>query len=196
MEVIFATNNRNKVTEVQSLLPPDIRLITLAEAGVEIELPEPHDTLEENARSKIESILLHTGRAAGFSEDSGLFIPALLGRPGVHSAHYAGPQRSDPDNIQRVLEEMRDRSDRAAFFQTTICFIQNGAVHFFTGTCPGSIEFTPRGNEGFGYDPIFRPDGASVTFGEMSLEEKNKFSHRKKAVRQLVDFLGGSKKID
>ncbi len=196
MEVIFATNNRNKVKEVQSLLPDNIRLITLADAGVNIDLPEPYETLEENARSKIQAILNHTGRSIGFSEDSGLFIEALNGRPGVHSAHYAGAQRIDADNIQRVLNEMKDQANRSAFFQTTICLIRNGQEYFFTGTCPGSIEQSPSGQGGFGYDPIFRPTGAPRTFGEMNLEEKNRYSHRKKAVRQLVDFFGGTTKKD
>ncbi len=194
MEVIFATNNRNKIKEVQSLLPDNIRLITLAEAGVDFELPEPFETLEENARSKIQAILKHTGRGIGFSEDSGLFIEALDGRPGVHSAHYAGPQRSDADNMQQVLEEMNKKSNRSAFFQTTICLIKDGQEFLFTGTCPGSIEYNPLGQNGFGYDPIFRPTGANCTFGEMSLEEKNQFSHRKKAVQQLINYFGGHKK--
>ena len=189
MELIFATNNRNKVNEVQSLLPETLQIITLAEAGIEVDIPEPFETLEENAHTKIETILRLSGKATGFSEDSGLFIAALNGRPGVHSAHYAGPQRSDADNIQRVLSELMELDDRSAYFQTTICLIYNSEIHFFTGKCPGWIETEPKGNGGFGYDPIFRPNGSSFTFGEMNLAEKNQFSHRKKAVGQLIDFL-------
>lgn len=194
MELIFATNNRNKVEEVQSLLPSTLHLITLSDAGIEVDIPEPYETLEENARTKIETILGLSGKAAGFSEDSGLFIAALNGRPGVHSAYYAGSQRRDADNIQKVLAELREHSDRSAFFQTTICLIWNGETHFFTGTCPGAIELDPKGNGGFGYDPIFTPNGSTSTFGEMNMDEKNQFSHRKKAVRQLVEFLQTAEK--
>ena len=194
MELIFATNNKNKVKEVQSLLPETLQLITLSEAGIDVEIPEPFETLEENAHTKIETILRLSYRTNGFSEDSGLFIPALQARPGVHSAHYAGPQRSDADNIQMVLSEMRKQANRSAYFQTTICLIWNGETHFFTGTCPGTIEMAPRGSGGFGYDPIFRPDGSSTTFGEMDLVEKNRFSHRKKAVHQLIEFLREAEK--
>lgn len=194
MELIFATNNRNKVREVQSLLPPTLQLITLSEAGIEVDIPEPYETLEENARTKIETILRLSGKENGFSEDSGLFISALHGRPGVHSAHYAGPQRSDADNIQQVLSELQNQTDRSAFFQTTICLIWNGETHFFTGTCPGAVELEPKGNGGFGYDPIFTPVGSTSTFGEMDMDEKNQFSHRKKAVRQLVQFLQTAEK--
>lgn len=189
MELIFATNNRNKVQEVQSLLPDSLHLITLAEAGLDIDIPEPFETLQENASIKIETILRISQKNAGFSEDSGLFIAALNGRPGVHSAHYAGPQRRDADNIQRVLSELQGVADRSAFFQTTICLIWEGKSYFFTGTCPGVIEESPQGDGGFGYDPIFRPAGANCTFGAMSLMEKNEYSHRKKAVGQLIAFL-------
>jgi XTP/dITP diphosphohydrolase len=189
MELIFATNNRNKVQEVQSLLPHSLHLITLAEAGIDIDIPEPFETLQENASIKIETILRISQKNAGFSEDSGLFIPALDGRPGVHSAHYAGPQRRDADNIQRVLAELQGVTDRSAYFQTTICLIWEGKSYFFTGTCPGTITESPKGDGGFGYDPIFCPSGAPCTFGEMSLTEKNEYSHRKKAVAQLIAFL-------
>ena len=189
MELIFATNNKNKVKEVQSLLPETLQLITLSEAGIDAEIPEPFETLEENAHTKIETILRLSYRTNGFSEDSGLFIPALQARPGVHSAHYAGPQRSDADNIQMVLSEMRNQANRSAYFQTTICLIWNGETHFFTGTCPGTIEMAPRGSGGFGYDPIFIPEGFTKTNAELSLEEKNAISHRKKALDELVRYL-------
>lgn len=195
MDLIFATNNRHKVQEVQSLLPQTLHLITLADAGIQFDMPEPFETLEENAKTKIETILQICGRSAGFSEDSGLFIASLQGRPGVNSAHYAGPQRSDADNQQRVLTELKDVQDRSAYFQTTICLIWQGQPFFFTGTCSGSIEQAPRGTSGFGYDPIFCPEGATHTFGEMELAEKNKYSHRQKAVRQLVDFLHQAEKF-
>ncbi len=194
MEVLFATNNQNKLKELQSLVPAGIKLITLSEAGLEEELPEPFESLEENARSKISHALIRTGMSAGFSEDSGLFIQSLDGRPGVHSAHYAGPQRNDSENIQRVLEELINEQNRSAFFQTTICLIWEGEEHFFTGICEGNITHVPVGSGGFGYDPIFVPTGADRSFGQMDLAEKNQYSHRKKAVLQMIDFFHQWKK--
>jgi XTP/dITP diphosphohydrolase len=194
MEVLFATNNRHKIEEMQSLLPTDIRLITLKEAGIVEDIPEPFETLEDNARAKIQYILDRCNVSAGFSEDSGLFIPALQGRPGVHSAHYAGPHRSDKDNIQKVLTEMKGIPVRAAYFQTTICLIWDNKEYMFTGICPGQITSQPCGDQGFGYDPIFIPQGSNITFSEMTLSEKNQVSHRKKAVLQLIDFLHPAKK--
>jgi XTP/dITP diphosphohydrolase len=194
MEVLFATNNQHKAEEIQSLLPADIHLITLKEAGIVEDIPEPFETLEDNARAKIRYILDRCSVSAGFSEDSGLFISALQGRPGVHSAHYAGPHRSDKDNIQKVLTEMKTTPDRDAFFQTTICLIWDNKEYMFTGICPGQITSKPSGDQGFGYDPIFIPQGKAITFAEMNLSEKNQVSHRKKAVLQLIDFLYQAKK--
>lgn len=189
MQILFATNNAHKVREVQSLMPTDLRILTLSEAGCLGEIPEPFETLEQNARAKILFALHKTGIKNGFSEDSGLFINVLGGNPGVHSAHYAGPQRNDADNIQRVLTELQSVNDRSAFFQTTICLIWDGQEIFFQGICPGTLISEPKGNKGFGYDPIFIPDGADKTFAQMELPEKNQFSHRQKAMQQLIDFL-------
>jgi XTP/dITP diphosphohydrolase len=195
MQILFATNNRNKRQEVQSLLPANMQLLTLGDAGVTAELPEPYESLEENARSKIRFALQRSGLSAGFSEDSGLFIEALGGKPGVHSAHYAGPQRVDADNIQRVLLELEGLIDRTAYFQTTICLIWMGKEYFFHGICPGSITQSTVGHQGFGYDPIFQPAGSDRTFGEMELIEKNGYSHRQKAMQQMIQFLHQTKKL-
>lgn len=194
MEVLFATNNRNKIKEIQSLLPEGIRLIPLSEVGFAGDIPEPYETLEENARTKIEYVLRSSGRSVGFSEDSGLFIRALQGRPGVHSAHYAGPDRNDRQNMNKVLQELEEETNREAFFQTTICLAWENDFHFFTGTCPGRILHSPRGEQGFGYDPIFQPMGSDRSFAEMELREKNQFSHRQKAVQQMIDFFHQAKK--
>lgn len=189
MEILFATNNSHKVREIQSLLPADLRILTLREAGLQEEIPEPFETLEQNAQAKIRYALEHTGIRMGFSEDSGLFVSALDGRPGVHSAHYAGPQRNDADNIQRVLKELEGNSDRAAFFQTTICLYWENQELFFTGICRGTLLATPQGEQGFGYDPIFQPEGADKSFAQMDLTEKNQYSHRQKAVQRLIEHL-------
>ncbi len=189
MEILFATNNSHKVREIQSLLPADLRILTLREAGLQEEIPEPFETLEQNAQAKIRYALEHTGIRMGFSEDSGLFVSALGGRPGVHSAHYAGPQRNDADNIQRVLKELEGNSDRAAFFQTTICLHWENQEFFFTGICRGTLLATPQGEQGFGYDPIFQPEGADKSFAQMDLTEKNQYSHRQKAVQRLIEHL-------
>ena len=189
MEILFATNNSHKVREIQSLLPADLRILTLREAGLQEEIPEPFETLEQNAQAKIRYALEHTGIRMGFSEDSGLFVSALGGRPGVHSAHYAGPQRNDADNIQRVLKELEGNSDRAAFFQTTICLHWENQELFFTGICRGTLLATPQGEQGFGYDPIFQPEGADKSFAQMDLTEKNQYSHRQKAVQRLIEHL-------
>ncbi|MBM3432686.1 MAG: RdgB/HAM1 family non-canonical purine NTP pyrophosphatase [Bacteroidetes bacterium] len=189
MDMLFATNNAHKVREIQSLLPDDLRILTLVEAGLQEEIPEPFETLERNAQAKIQYALQRTGIQAGFSEDSGLFVTALEGRPGVHSAHYAGNHRNDADNIERVLQEMVGATDRKAYFQTIICLVWAGQEKFFSGVCEGTLLTAPQGNGGFGYDPIFQPDGADKTFAELSLTDKNRFSHRKKAVQQLIDFL-------
>lgn len=189
MEILFATNNSHKVREIQSLLPADLRILTLREAGLQEEIPEPFETLEQNAQAKIRYALEHTGIRMGFSEDSGLFVSALDGRPGVHSAHYAGPQRNDADNIQRVLKELEGNSDRAAFFQTTICLHWENQELFFTGICRGTLLATPQGKQGFGYDPIFQPEGADKSFAQMDLTEKNQYSHRQKAVQRLIEHL-------
>jgi XTP/dITP diphosphohydrolase len=188
MQLIFATNNNNKVREVQALVPEGIRLVTLAQVNINDEIPEPFFTLEENAAEKAKTIYKLTN-ADCFSEDTGLEINALNGEPGVKSARYAGEDRSSQKNIQKVLQKMDGIKDRSAQFRTVICLILKGKEFFFEGVCKGKIITEPSGEEGFGYDPVFVPEGADRTFAQMSLDEKNKYSHRAKALSALVTFL-------
>ncbi|MBC6490061.1 RdgB/HAM1 family non-canonical purine NTP pyrophosphatase [Flavihumibacter stibioxidans] len=188
MELIFATNNPNKVKEIQHILPAGIKVVSLKEGGINIDIPEPHDTLQANASEKSSVIHRLTGKDC-FSEDTGLEVTALNGAPGVKSARYAGENASNEQNIGKLLEEMNTLSDRRARFRTVISLILAGREYFFEGICNGTISREPAGTNGFGYDPVFIPDGSQRTFGEMSLEEKKAFSHRRKATDQLVDFL-------
>lgn len=186
--LILATNNQNKVDEIRAVLGKRFDIITLKEAGINIDIPEPHDTLEANASEKSKIIFTITHKDC-FSEDTGLEVEALNGEPGVKSARYAGENRSFEANIEKLLNNLRPKSNKAARFRTVISLILNGTEYFFEGICPGKIISAKRGTNGFGYDPVFIPDGSNKTFAEMEMEEKNKFSHRKKAVQQLIDFL-------
>lgn len=186
--MIFATNNANKVKEVQAVLPAALQVKTLKEAGIDIDIPEPHDTLEANALEKARVIHQMTGKDC-FSEDTGLEVEALNGEPGVRSARYAGEVKSDAANMNLLLHNLEGSDNRQARFRTVIALILKGREHLFEGICEGRIIAAPKGSEGFGYDPIFVPDGSESTFAEMGMDEKNKFSHRKKAVAQLVTFL-------
>lgn len=188
MELIFATNNEHKVEEVRSALGHAFSLKTMKEAGLDIDIPEPHETLEENAFEKVRTVVRLTGRCA-FAEDTGLEVRALNGAPGVRSARYAGDDRSPDANIRRLLYELEDRDDRGARFRTVMALVIDGKEYSFEGVCPGRITLKPGGSKGFGYDPVFIPDGADITFAEMTLEEKNKYSHRKKALYKLIEFL-------
>ncbi len=187
--LIFATNNRNKVAEIQSLVGPNFTIIPLKEAGIEIDIPEPHDQLEDNAKEKALTIFNMTNQNC-FSEDTGLEIVALGGAPGVKSARYAGENSNAQSNIDLVLSNMTGVENRTAQFRTVICLIWENQTYYFEGICKGQILSNMQGENGFGYDPIFVPDGASKSFANMTMEEKNTFSHRKKAVTQLFDFLG------
>ena len=186
--IIFATNNEHKIKEIQSLVGNDFTIITLEQAGIDIDIPEPHDTLQENAYEKAITIENITKQNC-FSEDTGLEIEALNGEPGVKSARYAGGDRNFQANIDKVLEKLNGITNRKAQFRTVICLLWNKEVFYFEGICKGRIAETMHGGEGFGYDPIFIPEGASKSFAEMTMEEKNKFSHRQKAVTQLFRFL-------
>ena len=187
--LIFATNNRNKVAEIQSLVGANFTIIPLKEAGIEIEIPEPHDQLEANAHEKAVTIFNLTHQNC-FSEDTGLEIVALNGAPGVKSARYAGENSNAQANIDLVLSKMAGIENRTAQFRTVICLIWENQTYYFEGVCKGQILSNMQGENGFGYDPIFVPDGASKSFANMTMEEKNQFSHRKKAVTQLFEFLG------
>lgn len=186
--LIFATNNINKVEEIRSILGSAFHIITLKEAGIDIDIPEPHDTLEANATEKSATILQMTQQDC-FSEDTGLEVEALQGAPGVKSARYAGEGRSFEANVQLLLANLADQTNRTARFRTVISLQWKGQEWQFEGICNGSILKAPKGSGGFGYDPIFVPDGSNKSFGEMNMEEKAHFSHRKKAMAQLIQFL-------
>lgn len=186
--LIFATHNKNKVLEIRSLLPAGIAVISLEEAGFHDDIPEPHDTLQDNAREKSLTIFRLTGKDC-FSEDTGLEVDALHGEPGVLSARYAGPQKLAKDNVEKLLHNMEGEPVRSARFRTVVSLYLDGMEHQFDGVCKGHITHTPTGKEGFGYDPVFVPQGAEKTFAEMDLTEKNQYSHRAKAVNQLIKFL-------
>ena len=186
--LIFATNNRNKVAEIQSLVGNKYAIIPLKEAGIDIDIPEPHDQLEANALEKAMTIFNMTSQNC-FSEDTGLEIEGLGGAPGVKSARNAGDNSNSQANIDLVLSRMTGIENRSAQFRTVICLIWKDQTYYFEGICKGQILSHMQGENGFGYDPIFVPDGASKSFANMTMEEKNKYSHRKKAVTQLFDFL-------
>ena len=186
--LIFATNNRNKVAEIQSLVGANFTIIPLKEAGIEIDIPEPHDQLEANAHEKAVTIFNLTQQNC-FSEDTGLEIVALNGAPGVKSARYAGENSNAQANIDLVLSKMAGIENRTAQFRTVICLFWENQTYYFEGVCKGQILSNMQGENGFGYDPIFVPDGATKSFANMTMDEKNTFSHRKKAVKQLFDFL-------
>jgi len=186
--LVFATNNQNKVTEIRMVLTDRFEITTLKEAGIDIDIPEPHDTLEANATEKSTTIHQLTQKNC-FSEDTGLEVFALGGAPGVKSARYAGEGRNFQDNINLLLENLTGIENRNAQFRTVISLIWQNKEYLFEGICEGVIIQSEKGFEGFGYDPIFIPNGASKTFAEMSMTEKNSFSHRKKAMKKLIDFL-------
>ena len=186
--LIFATNNEHKVSEIQSLLPKDINVITLQQAGINIDIPEPYDTLQENANTKAKTIFEITKQNC-FSEDTGLEIDALNGAPGVHSARYGGADRNFSANIEKVLTNLKNTENRSAQFRTVICLIWEQKEYYFEGVCRGHIAEQNSGTAGFGYDPIFIPEGATKSFAEMTMDEKNIYSHRQKAVTQLFIFL-------
>jgi XTP/dITP diphosphohydrolase len=188
LKLIFATNNQHKVDEIRSVLPASLEIITLKEAGIDIDIPEPFDTLEENARHKSKTIYEMTGTDC-FSEDTGLEVPALNGEPGVKSARYAGADRSFDANIDKLLSNLAGQTDRRASFRTVVSLLIDGKETVFEGICAGKIIQERRGDHGFGYDPVFIPDGSEKTFAEMNMNEKNKFSHRSKATEKLVAFL-------
>lgn len=186
--IIFATNNENKVTEVRSILKDEFKILSLKEAGIDIDIPEPFKTLEENAFEKAR-VISHIMNKDCFAEDTGLEVEALNGEPGVKSARYAGESRDFEKNIDKLLTNLKDKENRKARFRTVVCLIEEGKEKIFEGTCKGTIIAGRRGNSGFGYDPVFVPDGSFKTFAEMSMEEKNTFSHRKKAIEKLAEYL-------
>ena len=186
--LIFATNNQHKVKEIRSVLNDRFNIITLQEAGIDIDIPEPHDTIEANASEKSKVIFNLTHQNC-FSEDTGLEVKSLNGEPGVKSARYAVDEKDFQKNIDKLLLNLKEKENRTARFKTVISLILNNQEYLFEGICKGKIIDIQKGNKGFGYDPVFVPDGSDKTFAEMSMEEKNIFSHRRKATDQLISFL-------
>ena len=186
--IIFATNNKNKVDEIRSVLKNSFQINSLSEAGINIDIPEPFETLEENAREKSKTIYNLTGKDC-FSEDTGLEVTTLNNEPGVKSARYAGNDNDFRKNIEKLLLNLKGKENRKAQFRTVISLMLQGKEYQFEGICKGEITLKEKGSGGFGYDAVFIPEGSAKTFAEMTMEEKNKFSHRKKAAAKFVQFL-------
>lgn len=188
MKLVFATHNPNKLEEVRALLPKSIELLGLHDLDFHDEIDETANTIEGNAKIKSDYIA-RKFEVNCFSDDTGLEVFALDGAPGVYSARFAGEQKNAQDNMNKLLSELKHYTNRSAQFKTVIALNLNGQQHLFTGIVRGLIIDEKRGTHGFGYDPIFVPEGCDCTFAQMSLEEKATMSHRGKAVQQLVDFL-------
>lgn len=188
MKLVFATNNAHKLEEISQLLEGKQEIISLNAIGCHDDIPEDHDTLEGNALQKARYVKTHYGYDC-FADDTGLEIAALDNRPGVYSARYAGPAKDSSANMQKVLHEMEGITDRRACFRTVIALILDGQEYLFEGRVDGEILTAPQGQAGFGYDPIFRPEGYRESFAEMSMDIKNSISHRGRATRQLCEFL-------
>ncbi len=188
MKIVFATHNPNKLKEVKELLPSNIILLSLDDIGCFEEIPETGKTLEENAKIKADHITKQYGLDC-FSDDTGLLIDALDGAPGVYSARYAGPKKNASDNMAKVLKKLDGIQNRSAHFKTVIHLNLAGEAHSFKGVVEGTITEKAIGTGGFGYDPIFKPEGFSKTFGELPLDIKNEISHRGRAIQKLVSFL-------
>lgn len=192
MNLVFASNNKNKIKEIQSILPETIKILSLEEIGCHEDIPETADTIEGNAILKADYVTQKYGYDC-FADDTGLEVEALNGEPGVYSARYAGEQRNADDNMNKLLDGLTDKSNRSAKFKTVIALNLYGEQHLFTGIAKGQITLQKTGNQGFGYDPIFQPENFTETFAALPLETKNKISHRGKATQQLIDFLNAAK---
>jgi XTP/dITP diphosphohydrolase len=188
MKLIFATHNKNKAFEIQKLLPDTFQVLTLDDLNFHDEIPENEPTIELNSAFKA-NFVFNRFEENCFADDTGLEIEFLNGRPGVHSARYAGIERNSDANINLVLREMLDAKNRKARFKTVITLILNDKQHIFEGIVNGTIISEKRGENGFGYDPIFIPENESKTFAEMNLSEKNQFSHRARALEKMIHFL-------
>lgn len=187
-ELVFATNNPHKLREVREITANQFRILSLAEIGCNEEIIEDAGTIEGNASLKSWFVFNSYGKDC-FADDTGLEIDALAGKPGVNSARYAGKDCNPENNIRRVLKELEGVTDRKARFRTVISLLMDGEELFFEGTVEGMILHEKRGNDGFGYDPVFLPDGYEQSFAEMSQDDKNKISHRGRAVQKLIDYL-------
>lgn len=188
MKLVFATNNPNKIAEIRMLVPPSIEILSLSDINCQEELPETSDTLEDNATQKAYFVYDNYGYNC-FADDTGLEIDVLDGRPGVYSARYAGDDCIAENNIQKVLDDMQNEDNRDACFRTIISLVIDGKEYQFEGQVDGQIIPEKWGDKGFGYDPIFLPDGFEESFAQMSVQQKNEISHRGLAVKELIDFL-------
>ena len=188
MKLVFASNNAHKIAEIQAMLPPSIELVGLQDIGCFEDIPETASTLEGNAQLKADYVTENYSLPC-FADDTGLEVEALNGAPGVYSARYAGEQKNAQDNMQKLLTALEDKSNRKAQFKTVIALNINGKSHQFTGIVQGEISHEKKGTQGFGYDPIFVPEGFTISFAEMNQDEKARLSHRGKAVAQLIAFL-------
>lgn len=188
MKIVFASNNKNKIIELQSMLPESVTILSLESIGCHEEIPETAPTIEENAILKANYVTQKYGYDC-FADDTGLEVLALDGAPGVYSARYAGEQRNPDDNMNLLLKNLAGKETRAAQFKTVIALNLNGEQHLFTGIAKGEITLEKIGNQGFGYDPIFQPEGFTETFAQLPLELKNEISHRGKATKQLLMHL-------
>lgn len=189
MKIVFATNNSHKLSEVSAILGAEVQILSLADIGCHEDIPETADTLEGNALQKARFVHERYGMDV-FADDTGLEVAALGGRPGVHTARYAFPDRNDTEaNTDKILGELEGVADRSARFRTVIALILGGREYLFEGVVEGEIATARRGTEGFGYDPVFVPEETGKTFAELGVEVKNQFSHRSRAVRKLVEFL-------
>jgi len=194
MKIVFATHNAHKVSEVQAVLGSEYQLVTATEAGITEEIPEAQPTIEGNALQKARYVYEYTGLNC-FADDTGLEVEALNGAPGVYSARYAGEHVSYADNNVLLLKNLAGCENRKARFRTVIALIVDGKEYLFEGRVEGAIATEPHGEGGFGYDPLFVPEGSQLTFAEMSSEAKNKISHRGRAVAKLVAFLHGKEAL-
>lgn len=192
MQIVFASSNKNKILELQSMLPKNITIVSLESIGCMEDIPETSETIEGNAIQKANYITEKYGFDC-FADDTGLEVDSLNGAPGVYSARYAGLQRNPDDNMTKLLKDLSHNENRKANFKTVISLNLRGKQYLFTGIAQGEITLKLQGDQGFGYDPIFRPEGYEETFAQLSLEIKNKISHRGKATQQLIDFLNGVK---
>lgn len=188
MKIVFATNNKHKLEEITRLLDGQHEIVSLKQIGCHDDIPEDHDTLQENALQKARYIKEHYGYDC-FADDTGLEIEALNFEPGVYSARYAGPAKDSTANMWKVLEKMNGLENRKARFRTVIALLLHDKEYLFEGRVDGEILTEKHGEAGFGYDPIFRPDGYTESFAEMPMDEKNKISHRGRATRELCEFL-------
>lgn len=188
MKLVFATNNKHKLQEIQHLLGSKITLLSLKDIDCKDEIPEDYYTLEENAQQKAEYIF-DKYHVNCFADDTGLEVEVLNGEPGVLSARYAGESKDSEENIKKVLKNLKDKVNRKARFRTVMSLIIDGEKYSFEGVVNGEILTEKHGEDGFGYDPIFKPEGFNLSFAEMPLEQKNKISHRARATQKLVEFL-------